>query len=97
METKLAQRRLDLCTLLKTPSIGTEIILGKFKEDLRKEAGSLHDTIGQAVKQLKKAGRSDLARELEIGVRQIYAAPRQRHAIEKLKPPSAARNLAVRA
>lgn len=97
MEAKLTQRRLDLCTLLKTPSIGTEIILSKFKEDLRKEAGNLHDTVGQAIKQLKKAGRADLARELGTGVRQIYAAPRQRHTIEKLKPPSAARNLTVRA
>lgn len=97
MEAKLAQRRFDLCTLLKTPSIGTEIILSKFKEDLRKEAGSLHDMIGQAVKHLKRDGRHDLARELETGVRQIYAAPRQRHAIEKLKPPGSARTLTVRA
>lgn len=95
MEAKLAQRRHDLCTLLKTSSIGTQIILAQFKEGLRKEAGNLHDVIGVAVKQLKKTGRADLARDIEKEVKQIYAPPRQRHSIEKLKPPSRARHFAI--
>ena len=97
MEAKLAQRRHDLHTLLKAPSVGTDIMLAAFKEGLRKEAGSLHALISSATKQLKKTGHFGLAKELETGIRKIYAPRKQRCPLERLKPPSASRHFATRA
>jgi hypothetical protein len=96
MEAKLAQRRLDLITLLNTPSVGSSIILAQFKAQLRQEAGALHAVIDTAVKTLKDLGRSESAKEIEAKVRDIYASPRQRRPIERLTAPSARRNLATR-
>ncbi len=92
METKLAQRKFELKTLLEVPSLGSSLVIAQFKVELRKEVSGLHAVIDAATKQLKKSGHVEAARGIEKGVRQVYAS----RTIQELKPPGPGRaNLAV--
>jgi hypothetical protein len=87
MEAKLIQRRLELNTLLKTRSIGGDLMLANFKGDLRKEVGNLHEIIDAATKKLKQSSQLAAVYEIERGVRLVYAARREAQPIEGLKHP----------